>query len=132
MRIVLTSGLFQRRDSRGALVAYRRGDHADLPDKEAQRLITLGIAVDASDADPTTPTVTAESHTDAPTQATTSDDATPKPAAGSPEPTPAPATDTPKRPSPAMNREKWDAYARSVGVDPSKHKSKQELIAALP
>ena len=35
------------------------------------------------------------------------------------------------RPPKVANRDKWDAYARSQGVDPSKFKSKEELIAAL-
>lgn len=36
-----------------------------------------------------------------------------------------------KRPPKVANRDRWDAYARSQGVDPSKFKSKDELIAAL-
>lgn len=36
-----------------------------------------------------------------------------------------------QRPPKVANRDRWDAYARSQGVDPSKFKSKEELIAAL-
>ena len=36
-----------------------------------------------------------------------------------------------KRPPKVANRDQWDRYARSQGVDPSKFKSKEELIAAL-
>ena len=35
------------------------------------------------------------------------------------------------RPPKVANRDRWDAYARSQGVDPSKFKSKEDLIAAL-
>lgn len=36
-----------------------------------------------------------------------------------------------QRPPKVANRDRWDAYARSQGVDPSKFKSKEDLIAAL-
>lgn len=36
-----------------------------------------------------------------------------------------------QRPPKVANRDRWDAYARSQGVDPAKFKSKEELIAAL-
>ena len=36
-----------------------------------------------------------------------------------------------KRPPKVANRDRWDEYARAQGVDPSKFKSKEELIAAL-
>lgn len=114
MRIVLTSKLFQRRDDQGRLVGHHRGDVLDLDDAEALRLVSLDIAVDEADA----PTITATPE--------------PVPQVPSAEPEATPVADGPDRPSPAMNREKWDAYARAVGVDPSKFKTKQELIAALP
>ncbi|WP_417287116.1 hypothetical protein [Corynebacterium variabile] len=114
MKIVLASAQFQRRGSRGEMLTHRRGDLIDLADDEANRLVTLGIAVGENDAPPE------EIPSAVP------------PAAPAPVSEPESTGDGPKRPSPAMNREKWDAYARAVGVDPGKFKSKQELIAALP
>ncbi|MGN0097221.1 MAG: hypothetical protein ACI38U_14305 [Corynebacterium sp.] len=124
MRIVLTRPAFKRFDSSGRIHLHRHGDVLDLDDTEAQRLLELGIGEPYAEQD------------DAPEDSDDADDSTDQDDvadAGSDEDEDAVDSDsTSTRPSPAMNRKAWDDYARSVGVDPSKFKSKPELIAALP
>lgn len=42
--VVIVSGVYGRRDSIGRVRPVAKGDQADLPDEEAARLVTLGIA----------------------------------------------------------------------------------------
>jgi uncharacterized sporulation protein YeaH/YhbH (DUF444 family) len=124
MRIVLIRPALKRFDSSGRIHLHRHGDVLDLDDTEAQRLLELGIgepyaeqddAPDTEDAGDGDDSTAGDEDTDSPSDEDTSD-----------------SDSTSSRPSPAMNRKAWDDYARSVGVDPSKFKSKPELIAALP
>ena len=42
-----------------------------------------------------------------------------------------PEADQPKRPAKQAGREKWDAYAQALGLDPENYSSKDDLIAAV-
>lgn len=95
-------------------VLRQKGEIVDVTEEQAEWLEASGIAGDPSDEPE--PVVDPE----------------PDPVAEAPAEVEAEATPEVERPLNAANRAAWDAYATAVGVDPSKFKSKDELIAALP
>ncbi|OLT54840.1 hypothetical protein BJF89_00995 [Corynebacterium sp. CNJ-954] len=123
MRIVLTRPALKRRDSSGRIHIHQHGDILNLDDTEAQRLLELSIAEPYAEQDDAP-------NTDAADNSTADDEDTDSPSDEDEDTSDSDSTSS--RPSPAMNRKAWDDYARSVGVDPTKFKSKPELIAALP
>lgn len=99
----------------GRRVSYRPGDELPEGHPREEWLRKYRIVVDTADAPVVVtveePVAEPEPHADAPDEEDLKDDV--------------------KRPPRAATRERWEAYARSQGVDPSKFKSKEELIAAL-
>lgn len=73
--VVITTGVYGRRDEKGRVLPVAKGERVTLPDEEAARLVALDVAV----------------YADAPTQAP---DTPPAPPPGVEEP-PAPPQDTP-------------------------------------
>ena len=99
----------------GRWVAYRPGDALPEGHPKTDWLVKNRIVIDP-DATPVvvkveTPVAEPQPHADAVEEDDLKDDV--------------------QRPPKVANRDRWDAYARSQGVDPSKFKSKEDLIAAL-
>ena len=108
----------------GRRVHRRRGDSVDIPEEFFGWAVRCGIAKPVAE----------ESQKEEPVDKTLEEGGIEKPEehkegeAGGEESEPA----KPNRPPHAANRKAWDAYAKSVGVNPERFKTKEELIAALP
>lgn len=100
---------------RGRWVSYTPGDELPEDHPKLDWLVRNRIVVDPADATVKVvveePVAEPQPHADAPDEEDLKGDV--------------------KRPPKVANRDRWDAYARSQGVDPSKFKSKDDLIAAL-
>lgn len=109
MRVRLTTESFRHKVD-GVMRYHRAPEIIDVDGTVAERLISIGSAVDPDAAPDPKPTPT------------------PPPADTTPE---TPAADAPERPKNAANKDIWAAYYRAVkGTDPGKM-TRDEIIAEV-
>lgn len=116
----------------GRRVHRRRGDSVDISEEDFGWAVRCGIAkpvAEESQKEPQEEPQKEEPVDDEPEEGEVENPKAPEEGDTSGEES---KPDKPNRPPHAANRKAWDAYAKSVGVDPERFKSKEELIAALP
>lgn len=121
MRVRLLTDRFRIREG-NKIRYFTKGDVFEAGDPQGQRLVKIGAAVPAG--------VIAEQTVDE-----GEDHPEDEPNLDAVAPDEAPVVDetsTITRPANAHNRDKWDAYARAMKIDPTQFKTKDELIAAIP
>lgn len=122
MELRLVSDRFRKRVGDNDYEYFTKGDVFTVDEAKGAHLIKIGAAVPA-DVITEQPVDEGEDHPED------------EPNLDAVAPDEAPVVDetsTITRPANAHNRDKWDAYARAMKIDPTQFKTKDELIAAIP
>lgn len=130
--VVITTGVYGRRDEKGRVLPVAKGERVTLSDEEAARLVALDVAAyadtpaQAPDTPPTPPT-SGEEQPEAPQDTTGADPATEAPTGGEE----GNSTDAEVARLERMLKDDLEQMAQDLGVDISETKNKHDIAVLI-